>query len=121
MDSCKALQLVDSMTMDISGHRDDYRQALEAVIETNAEGRDLGFLRRKPGRVPHLVAPRQHVRDQRPVPHPTSRPCHASFATATFALRPALPGNQRVRVADSTDAGRQASSATLPSGAARSA
>ncbi|SOE59334.1 Stage II sporulation protein E (SpoIIE) [Streptomyces sp. OV198] len=91
MDGCKALQLVDSMTMDISGYRDDYRQALEAVIETNAEGRDLGFLRRKPGRVPHLVAPLQHVRDQRPVPHPhphpTSRPCHASFATATFVLR----------------------------------
>ncbi|MFF1744096.1 Ku protein [Streptomyces mirabilis] len=36
----EALQLVDSMTTDdISGYRDEYRKALEAVIEAKAEGR----------------------------------------------------------------------------------
>ncbi|MFE2671962.1 non-homologous end joining protein Ku [Streptomyces mirabilis] len=36
----EALQLVDSMTTDdISGYQDEYRQALEAVIEAKAEGR----------------------------------------------------------------------------------
>ncbi|MEU9289172.1 Ku protein [Streptomyces sp. NPDC048275] len=36
----EALQLVDSMTTDdISGYRDEYRQALEAVIEAKAEGK----------------------------------------------------------------------------------
>ncbi|MET7728901.1 Ku protein [Streptomyces mirabilis] len=36
----EALQLVDSMTTDdISGYRDEYRQALEAVLEAKAEGR----------------------------------------------------------------------------------
>ncbi|MFF0043242.1 Ku protein [Streptomyces mirabilis] len=36
----EALQLVDSMTTDdISGYRDEYRQALEAVIEAKSEGR----------------------------------------------------------------------------------
>ncbi|MFC9634375.1 hypothetical protein ACFTY8_35240 [Streptomyces mirabilis] len=36
----EALQLVDSMTTDdISGYRDEYCQALEAVIEAKAEGR----------------------------------------------------------------------------------
>jgi hypothetical protein len=35
----EALQLVDSMTTDdISGYRDEYRQALEKVIEAKAEG-----------------------------------------------------------------------------------
>ncbi|MER7694957.1 hypothetical protein [Streptomyces sp. NPDC097610] len=36
----EALLLVDSMTTDdISGYRDEYRQALEAVIEAKAGGR----------------------------------------------------------------------------------
>ncbi|MFE2972707.1 Ku protein [Streptomyces sp. NPDC059340] len=36
----EALQLVDSMTTDdISGYRDEYRKALEAVLEAKAEGR----------------------------------------------------------------------------------
>ncbi|MFE2470585.1 non-homologous end joining protein Ku [Streptomyces mirabilis] len=36
----EALQLVDSMTTDdISGYQDEYRKALEAVIEAKAEGR----------------------------------------------------------------------------------
>ena len=36
----EALQLIDSMTTDdISGYQDEYRQALEAVIEAKAEGR----------------------------------------------------------------------------------
>ncbi|MER5347330.1 hypothetical protein ABT030_45050 [Streptomyces mirabilis] len=36
----EALQLVDSMTTDdISGYQDEYRQALEALIEAKAEGR----------------------------------------------------------------------------------
>ncbi|MET7899808.1 Ku protein [Streptomyces mirabilis] len=36
----EALQLVDSMTTDdICGYRDEYRQALEKVIEAKAEGR----------------------------------------------------------------------------------
>ncbi|MCX4429900.1 MULTISPECIES: non-homologous end joining protein Ku [Streptomyces] len=36
----EALQLVDSMTTDdISGYRDEYRKALEALIEAKAEGR----------------------------------------------------------------------------------
>jgi DNA end-binding protein Ku len=36
----EALQLVDSMTTDdISGYQDEYRKALEAVLEAKAEGR----------------------------------------------------------------------------------
>jgi DNA end-binding protein Ku len=46
----EALLLVDSMTTDdISGYRDEYRQALEAVIEAKAEGRQPPKPTEEPG------------------------------------------------------------------------
>jgi DNA end-binding protein Ku len=46
----EALQLVDSMTTDdISGYQDEYRKALEAVLEAKAEGRQPPKPTEEPG------------------------------------------------------------------------
>ncbi|MFB7445379.1 Ku protein [Streptomyces mirabilis] len=99
----EALQLVGSMTTDdISGYQDEYRNALEAVIEAKAEGRQPPEPRtedKEPGRA---VQELQDPPVDRTAPAVTQAPLAALRSggrTGAWSWRPPAWGGMRVPIA----------------------